>query len=69
MFKEIADKAITLVKNVGESPLPISPKKYPRVLVVPVKSPPNPAQAAFGAAAAKEPGPRLRNCWKPRGLR
>jgi beta-N-acetylhexosaminidase len=55
VFKEVADKAITLVKDVGESPLPISPAKYPRVLVVPVKSPPNPATAAFGGGAAKEP--------------
>jgi beta-N-acetylhexosaminidase len=55
VFAEVADKAITLVKNVDQSILPISLKKYPRVLVVPVKSPPNPASAAFGAAAAKEP--------------
>lgn len=33
--KEVSDKAITLVKNVGSSPLPISPDKYKRVLLVP----------------------------------
>ncbi|HEX9115173.1 MAG TPA: glycoside hydrolase family 3 N-terminal domain-containing protein, partial [Anaerolineae bacterium] len=55
VFKEVADRAITLVKNVGESPLPISPAKFPRVLVVPVKGPDNPATAAFGARSTKEP--------------
>ena len=32
--KEVSDKAITLVKNIGESPLPISPEKHKRVLLV-----------------------------------
>lgn len=33
--KEVSDKAVTLVKNIGDSPLPISPQKYHRVLLIP----------------------------------
>ena len=33
--KEVSDKAITLVKNIGDSPLPISPEKHKRILLVP----------------------------------
>ena len=32
--KEVSDKAITLVKNIGDSPLPLSTEKHKRVLLV-----------------------------------
>jgi beta-N-acetylhexosaminidase len=55
VFKEVADKAITLVKNVGASPLPISPEKYPRVLLVPQKGPDNPAESLVGGGRGPAP--------------
>lgn len=39
---EIADRAITLVKNKDPQVLPLSVERYPRVLVVPISSPPSP---------------------------
>lgn len=48
VFSEVADRAITLVKNLAPSPLPISPQKYPRVLLVPQKGPNNPAESLAG---------------------
>ena len=44
MFKEVADKAITLVKN-KQDIFPVSPEKYKRVLLVDVKG----VQGGFGA--------------------
>lgn len=49
VFAEVADRAITLVKNVGVSPLPLSPEKTPRVLLVPQKGPPSPTEGFLGA--------------------
>lgn len=54
--KEVADKAITLVKQVGESIFPIGDKK--RVLLVPVGPKPTPVMAMAGMAAD---GSRLLN--------
>lgn len=65
---EVADQAITLVKNTDPAIMPISPKKYPRVLVVPVKSPPNPAAAAFGSRASKEPWDVVADLLKEEGF-
>ncbi len=45
---EVTDQAITLVKNVDESILPVTPERYPRVLIIPVKGAPNPAAHLFG---------------------
>ena len=45
---QVADEAITLVKNNQPENLPMSPEKTPRVLVVPVSGPPNPISRAFG---------------------
>jgi beta-N-acetylhexosaminidase len=53
VFREVADKAITLVKNIGESPLPIYSQKTPRVLLVPQKGPDNPLEAMFGGGGRK----------------
>jgi beta-N-acetylhexosaminidase len=53
VFEEVADRAITLVKNTGTSPLPISPETTPRVLLVPQKGPDNPVEALFGGGGRK----------------
>jgi beta-N-acetylhexosaminidase len=51
--KEVSDKAITLVKNIGDSPLPLSPEKHKRILLVPQEK-----ESAFalmaGGAGKKE---------------
>jgi beta-N-acetylhexosaminidase len=48
---EVADKAITLVKSKDPGVLPISPEKFKRVLLVPIKGPSNPmAHAMHGGA-------------------
>ena len=54
VFAEIADKAITLVKNKQPDILPVTPERYRRILLVPVDGPPNPAAAFFGAAAGQK---------------
>lgn len=53
--KEVADKAITLVKQVGENIFPINPKKNKRILLVPVGPHPSPilARAGMGADGKK----------------
>ena len=55
MFAEVAERAITLVKNIGQSPLPISPAKTPRVLLVPQKGPDNPAESFMGHGRGPKP--------------
>lgn len=45
--KEISEKAITLVKNVGDSPLPITVEKHKRILLVPQKGFSNPLVQFF----------------------
>ena len=51
--REVSDKAITLVKNIGDSPLPLSPEKHKRILLVPQEK-----ESAFalmaGGAGKKE---------------
>lgn len=65
--KEVSDKAITLVKNVGNTPLPISPEKYKRVLLVPQDS-----TAAFaammGGAKKKSAAESLKERLEARGF-
>lgn len=51
--KEVSDKAITLVKNVGESPLPLSPEKFRRVLLVQQETE-NPIFAKRGGVETKK---------------
>ena len=57
-FKEIAaevsDKAITLVKNTGTSPLPLSVKEHKRILIVPQETP-NPFAFMMGGKNKKKP--------------
>ena len=48
VFDEITDRAVTLVKNVDPTILPVTPARYQRILVVPVKGPENAAAALFG---------------------
>ncbi|MEG2404113.1 MAG: glycoside hydrolase family 3 N-terminal domain-containing protein [Oscillospiraceae bacterium] len=55
--KQVSDLGITLVKNVGKSPLPISPKKYKRILIVTAGQKPNPMLTAMlggGSKSAEE---------------
>lgn len=57
-FKEIAaevsDKAITLVKNTGISPLPLSVKEHKRILIVPQETA-NPFAFMMGGKNKKKP--------------
>lgn len=45
---QVTDRAITLAKNVQDGILPVTPERYKRILIVPVKGPPNPAASIFG---------------------
>ena len=51
--KEVSDKAITLVKNIGDSPLPLSPEKHKRILLVPQEKESAFALMAGGAGLIK----------------
>ena len=68
VFAEIADKAITLVKNTDKTILPISPEKYRRVLLVPVKGPENPALVFFGGGKGPQPWEVLADMLKAAGF-
>lgn len=46
--REVSDRAITLAKDVDPTILPVTPQRYKRILVIPVKGPTNPAAAIFG---------------------
>lgn len=48
---EVSEKAITLVKNTDPSILPVTPERYRRILIIPVKGPDNPAAAFFSSPA------------------
>ncbi len=50
VFEQITDRAVTLVKNADPTILPLTVQRYPRVLIVPVKGPDNPAAALFGGS-------------------
>lgn len=45
---QITDQAITLAKNTQAGILPVTPERFRRILIIPVKGPPNPAAAIFG---------------------
>ncbi len=66
---EVADRAVTLVKDRDTrfKPLPISPERFPRVLVVPVEGAPNPMAALGGGAG--HPADRLAEKLCERGYR
>lgn len=49
---QVTDQAITLAKNVQEGILPITPDRFRRILIIPVKGPPNPAASIFGGGGA-----------------
>lgn len=49
--KEVADKGITLAKQVGPNIFPIKADKYKRILLVPVGPEPNPSQVMAGMMA------------------
>ena len=52
--REVSEKAITLVKNIGKSPLPISPKTQKRILLVPQETA-NPFAFMMGGKGKKKP--------------
>lgn len=65
---KLTDQAITLVKNKQPQNLPLSPQKYPRVLVVPVSGPKNPISVAFsGGAGVKHPAQAVAELLEERG--
>lgn len=45
---QVTDNAITLAKNTKEGILPVTPERYKRILIIPVKGPPNAAASIFG---------------------
>lgn len=45
---QVTDRAITLAKNVQKDILPVKPERYKKILIIPVKGPPNPAASIFG---------------------
>lgn len=49
---QVTDLAITLAKNVQDGILPVTPERYKRILVIPVKGPMNPAASIFGGGGA-----------------
>lgn len=65
--KEVADAAITLVKN-KQNVLPLSPTTSKRVLVVSVSGPQNPISRAFGGGGENEhPADRVAQLLRERG--
>lgn len=67
LAREVSDKAITLVKNIGDSPLPISPDKYKRVLLVPQESK-SPFASMMGEANKKTVGEYLKEKLEAEGF-
>ncbi|MEG2596328.1 MAG: glycoside hydrolase family 3 N-terminal domain-containing protein [Ruthenibacterium sp.] len=59
--KQVSDLGITLVKNVGKSPLPISPEKYKRILIVTAGQKPNPMLTAMLGGGTKSAEELLRD--------
>lgn len=57
---EVSDKAVTLVKDTDDGVLPLSPEKFKRVLVVPIKGPKNPMAHGAGGDGAKKIADQLR---------
>jgi beta-N-acetylhexosaminidase len=45
---QVTNQAITLAKNVQDGILPVTPERYKRILIIPVKGPMNPAASIFG---------------------
>ncbi|MGN0290745.1 MAG: glycoside hydrolase family 3 protein [Lachnospiraceae bacterium] len=65
--KEVSDKAITLVKNVGKSPLPLSTKEHKRILLVPQETP-NPFAFMIGGKSKKKPVEYLKELLEKEGF-
>lgn len=65
--EEVADKAVTLVKNKDKrfEPLPISPEKHKRVLIVPIEGSPNPMASLGGGSGL--PANKLADKMRERG--
>lgn len=65
--KEVSDQAITLVKNVGRSPLPISGEEHQRILLVSQETP-NPFAFMMGGNHKKKPVEYLREKLEAEGF-
>lgn len=52
--REVSDQAVTLVKNVGKSPLPLLLEEHRRILLVPQETP-NPFASFLGGKSKKNP--------------
>lgn len=65
--KEVSDKAITLVKNVGKSPLSLSTKEHKRILLVPQETP-NPFAFMMGGKSKKKPVEYLKELLEKEGF-
>ena len=57
--EEISQRGITMVKRAEDAPLPMSPEKYPRVLLVPLGKT-NPLLSVMGMGGDKDPANRLK---------
>ncbi|MBB1508297.1 glycoside hydrolase family 3 protein [Tessaracoccus sp. MC1756] len=66
--EQVADAAITLVKNKQPGNLPMSPQKYPRVLVVPIGAAPSPFAMLAGNGGG-HPADRFVEKLRERGYR
>ena len=65
--RDVTEASMTLVKN-KEGVLPLSPKRFQRVLVVPVSGAPNPISRAFGGGGAlKHPAQQVADELTKRG--
>lgn len=45
---QVTNAAVTLAKNVQPGVLPVTPERYKKILIIPVKGSPNPAASIFG---------------------
>lgn len=65
--KEVSDQAITLVKNIGKSPIPLSLKEHKRILLVPQETP-NPFAFMSGGKSKKKPVEYLKELLEKEGF-
>ncbi len=68
MQKEIADKAITLVKYKDQDVLPITPERYKRIMIVYVKGLEAPGLGMLFSANKVSPAEKLRDKLKEKGF-
>ncbi len=66
--KEISEKSITLVKYKDEDVLPITPERYRRIMIVPIKGLEAPGIGQLLAAGKVSPAEKLRDRLKEKGF-